>query len=177
VEVIPYADIPQTFKNFVMTAVNEYSRPQERNAAPQNTTERVWVNADGMELDYVTGVGDVQILDKVINQKYYTLAIANIPYRFGAEGSENDNVAFAEVDIIKMVQSFKKTTTSDLWRFVIIHSLQQTSCVLEALRKSCNAGVESGMWSKPNINGCPPGNWLAWGFKNWSIGYNFADWN
>jgi hypothetical protein len=59
VEVIPYADIPQTFKNFVTTAMNNYSRRQERNAAPRITTERIWVNADGMELEYVTGVGDV----------------------------------------------------------------------------------------------------------------------
>ena len=42
---------------------------------------------------------------------------------------------------------------------------------MAALNKACNAGVEAGIWEKPNINGLPSGNRLAWGFENWTIGY------
>ncbi len=40
-----------------------------------------------------------------------------------------------------------------------------------SLSQVCNAGIEAGIWEKPNINGCPARNRLAWGFENWTIGY------
>ena len=74
-----------------------------------------------------------------------------------------------------MITKFAASTTSTIWRFVIIHSLQQTNVVLEALAETCNCGVEAGIWEKPNINAQPNGNRLAWGFENWSIGYYSND--
>lgn len=70
-----------------------------------------------------------------------------------------------------MVSSFSKVTTAKMWRFAVIHSLQQANAVLSALEKVCNCGVEAGIWEKPNIHIHPAGNRLAWAFENWTIGY------
>jgi hypothetical protein len=100
------------------------------------------------------------------------LAIADIPYGFNVEGSENDDVRFERQDIVDMVESFKKRTSSPIWRFVVIHSQQQTSFVMEALDQVCNAGIDGGIWEKPNIHEQPPGNRMAWGFEAWTVGFH-----
>jgi hypothetical protein len=117
----------------------------------------------------------VRHLDKVLDKQNYTLAIADIPYGFSARGSENDDVPFDCADNTDMVESFKRTMSAPLWRFVIIHPLQQTDSILKTLGTACNAGVEAGIWMKPNISAFSPGNRLAWGFKNWAIGYQSPD--
>ncbi len=58
-----------------------------------------------------------------------------------------------------------------MWRFVVIHSLQQVHVVMTVLGKHCNAGVETGIWDKSNIHETPSGNRLSWSFENWTIGY------
>ena len=170
-EEIPAADIPFTFKNFVQAAIEKYNRRENISSVDIQTSEHTWRNADGDVFNYTVGVGDVRLLEQILKPQNYTLAVADIPYGFNAPGSDFDDVPFSEQDVLDMVKSFARVTTSNIWRFVIIHSLQQANAVMTALNKVCNAGVEAGIWEKPNINACPAGNRLAWGFENWTIGY------
>ena len=170
-EEVPSAIIPPNFKFFVQGAIDKYNRRMNISSVEIQTSERRWTNADGDVFDYTVGVGDVRMLRDILSPQHYSLAVVDIPYGFNAPGSEFNNVPFLEQDIVDMVRSFAQVTTSTIWRFVIIHSLQQVNCVMAALGKVCNAGIEAGIWEKPNINGCPAGNRLAWGFENWTIGY------
>ena len=170
-EEIPAQDIPPVFKNFVATAIEKYNRKSNMNVVAIRTSAHVWTNADGEIFNYTMNVGDVRQLDNILEKQNYTLAVADIPYGFNAPGSEFDKVPFSEQDVKDMVSSFANATTSPIWRFVIIHSLAQASCVMAALSQVCTAGVEAGIWEKPNINALPSGNRLAWGFENWTIGY------
>ena len=170
-EEIPAEDIPPRFKAFVQDAIESYNRRSNMNSVKIVTSAHSWKNADGDEYSYSVNVGDVRQLDKILKPQLYTLAVADIPYGFNAPGSEFDEVPFFEKDVMDMVASFAKVTTSDMWRFVVIHSLAQVQGVMSALNKMCNAGVEAGIWQKPNINALPSGNRLAWGFENWTIGY------
>src|SRR5450759_3940992 len=174
-EELPTEDIPQNFKTFVSDAIEKYNRKSNINSVQIRTSEHTWTNADGDVLNYSINVGDVRQLDQILEKQKYTLAVADIPYGFNASGSEYDEVPFTEQDVIKMVRSFAKVTTLPIWRFVVIHSLQQAFWVMLALNKTCNAGVEVGIWEKPNINALPSGNRLAWGFENWTIGYMSPD--
>jgi hypothetical protein len=170
-EEIPAANIPSSFKYFVQGAIDKYNRKANISSVDIQTSDHVWTNADGDAFNYTVAVGDVRMLDEILKPQEYTLAVADIPYGFNAPGSEFDDTPFEEQDILDMVNSFKKVTTASMWRFVIIHSLQQAHAVMQSLSKVCNAGIEAGIWEKPNINGCPAGNRLAWGFENWTIGY------
>ncbi len=74
--------------------------------------------------NYNINTGDVRQLDNILEKKMYILVVVNIPYGFNATGLEFDDVPFSEQDVFQMVQSFVGATTSDTWRFVVIHSLQ-----------------------------------------------------
>lgn len=174
-EEIPAADIPIVFKNFVWNAIEKYNRRSNINSIAVKTSAHTWTNADGDVYNYTINVGDVRDLTCVLEQQNYTLAVADIPYGFNAPGSEFDEVPFTEHDVLDMVTSFSKVTTSPIWRFVVIHSLSQAGSVMAALSKVCTAGVEAGIWEKDNINALPSGNRLAWGFENWTIGYYSHD--
>lgn len=138
---------------------------------PIRTAQHTWANVDGDIFNYSLNVGDVRMMDRFLEKQRYSLAVADIPYGFNFPGSEFDEVPFSQEDIVEMITKFASVTTSPIWRFVIIHSLQQTNCVLGAMNLVCNAGVEAGVWVKPNINALPNGNRLSWGFENWAIGY------
>jgi len=174
-EEVPTEDIPQKFKTFVQDAIDKYNRKSNINSVPIRTLEHTWKNVDGDVFNYSINVRDVRQLDNILEKQNYTLAVADIPYGFNAPGSEYDETPFMEQDVIDMVLSFAKVSTSPFWRFVVIHSLQQAYWVMSALHKTCNAGVEAGIWEKPNINALPSGNRLAWGFENWTIGYMSPD--
>ena len=156
---------------WVQSAIEKYNRRTHINAVAVKTSESVWTNADGDVFNYTVNVGDVRNLDSVLQPKSYTLAVADIPYGFNAPGSEFDEIAFSEQDVLDMVTSFARVTTAPIWRFAIIHSLAQSTGVMAALRKVCNAGIEAGIWEKTNVNGLLSGNRMAWGFENWTIGY------
>lgn len=170
-EEIPAADIPPIFKHFVQMAIEKFNRKSNINSVAIRTSAHTWTNADGDIYNYTVNVGDVRDLVSILEKQSYTLAVADIPYGFNAKGSEFDEVPFSEQDVVDMVRSFAKVTSSPIWRFVIIHSLSQASSVMAALGKVCTAGVEAGIWEKPNINSLPSGNRLAWGFENWTVGY------
>lgn len=149
---------------WVQSAIEKYNRRTHINAVAVKTSESVWTNADGDVFNYTVNVGDVRNLDSVLQPKSYTLAVADIPYGFNAPGSEFDEIAFSEQDVLDMVTSFARVTTAPIWRFAIIHSLAQSTGVMAALRKVCNAGIEAGIWEKTNVNGLLSGNRMAWGF-------------
>src|SRR5450759_4617819 len=174
-EEIPMEDIPQKFKTFVQDAIEKYNWKSNINSVQIRTSKHKWKNADGDVFDYSINVGDVCQLDNILEKQNYTLAVADIPYGFNAPGSKYDENPFMEQDVIDMVRSFAKVNTSPFWRFVVIHSLQQAYWVMLALHKTCNAGVEAGIWEKPNINSLPSKNRLAWGSENWTIGYMSPD--
>jgi hypothetical protein len=169
-EEIPAADIPPSFKNFVMGAIEKYNRLQSISSVEVASEEHSWKNADGEQFSYFLHTGDVRMLDGFLLPRSYTLAVADIPYGFNAPGAEYDD-QFMEQDILDMVTRFSNVTTSKIWRFVIIHSLQQTNVVMSCLEKVCNCGVEAGIWEKTNINQYPSGPRLAWAFENWTVGY------
>ena len=156
---------------WVQSAIEKYNRRSNINLVAVKTSESIWRNADGDVFNYSVNVGDVRKLDNVLEPKCYTLAVADILYGFNAPGSEFDDIPFSEQDVIDMVTSFAGVTTAPIWRFAIIHSLAQSNGVMAALSKVCNAGVEAGIWEKTNVNGLLSGNRMAWGFKNWTIGY------
>ena len=170
-EELPSGDIPPRFKVFVQEAIDKYNRRQNLASVPIETRFLKWSNADGDDFNYSLNVGDVRLMDQFVQKQKYTLAVADVPYGFNLPGSEFDDVPFSKTDLVEMITKFAASTTSTIWRFVVIHSLQQTNAVLEALAETCNCGVEAGIWEKPNINPQPNGNRLAWGFENWSIGY------
>lgn len=172
---MPSIDIPPTFKAYVQEAIDKYNRRQNIDSVPVSSTAHTWKNADGDLFHYNVSVGDVRVLDSVLEKKRYTLAFADVPYGFNVPGSELDDVPFTKEDLLDMVRSFAKVTTSEIWRFVVMHSFQQTNAVLAALNEVCNCGVEGGIWEKPNINELPNGNRLAWGFETWCIGYYSKD--
>lgn len=164
--------IPSGFKNMVQEAILNYNRRTGIEGVEVESSEHQWKNADGNFIKYTLHCGDVRALDKFMEKKCYTLGIADIPYGFNALGSESDEQPFSEEDVVDMVNCFSKVTTSTLWRFVVIHSLQQSGPVMSALGKTCNAGVEAGIWEKPNVHAHPSRNRLAWAFECWSIGYH-----
>src|SRR5450759_732707 len=170
-EALPSDIIPPNFKIFVQDAIEKYNKKSHINSVEVRTSAHTWKNADGDVYNYTINVGDIRQVDSVLEKQKYTLAVADIPYGFNAPGSEYDKIAFNEQDILDMVTNFAKVTTSPMWRFVIIHSLQQADGVMATLHKTCHAGVEAGIWEQPNINALPSGNRLAWGFENWTIGY------
>ena len=171
-EVIPYSDIPPAFINFVALAQKSYQRRMALASARAERSEDTWISRSGDELSYELVVGDVRQEEAAFSAQNFTLAIADIPYGFNVDGSENDDVRFELQDILEMVESFKRRTSAPNWRFVVVHSQQQTSFVMEALDQVCNAGIDGGIWDKPNINHCPPGNRMAWGFEAWTVGFH-----
>ena len=174
-EELPSAKIPERFKAFVHDAIDKFNRKQDLRSVPSETRLHKWSNADGDDFHYSLNVGDVRLLDTFLEKQKYTLAVADVPYGFNVPGSEFDDVPFSKQDLVEMITKFAACTTSPIWRFVIVHSLQQVNDVLAALSETCNCGVEAGIWEKPNINSQPHGNRLAWGFENWSIGYFSSD--
>lgn len=170
-EELPSAEIPQNFKSFVQDAIDKHNRKSNIDSVAVRTFTHNWRDADGDVMDFTVNVGDVRVLQSVLEKKNYTLAVADVPYGFNAAGSEFDEVPFLEQDVSEMVTSFAEVTTAPMWRFVIIHSLQQTTGVIAALNKTCNAGIECGIWQKTNINTLPSRNRLAWGFETWTVGY------
>jgi hypothetical protein len=173
-EVIPYCDIPPAFISFVQLAQRNYQRRSTLAGALAGRSKHNWINCRGETLSYHVAVGEVRQMDLALQQQNLTLAIADLPYGFNVEGSENDNAPFHFQDVVNMVESFVKVTTSPVWQFTVLHSAQQTIHVMAGLDQVCNAGIDGGIWEKPNINVRHPGNRMVWGFKSWSIGFHLT---
>src|SRR5450759_3214017 len=122
--------IPPNFKSFGQDAIEKYNKKSHINSVEVRTSSHTWKNANGDVYNYTINVGDVRQVDSVLEKQKYTLAVADIPYGFNAPGSEYDEIPFNEQDILDMVSSFAKVTTSPMWRFVVIHSLQQAYGVM-----------------------------------------------
>ena len=127
-EELPSGDIPPRFKVFVQEAIDKYNRRQNLASVSIETRLLKWSNADGDDFNYSLNVGDVRLMDQFVQKQKYTLAIADVPYGFNLSGSEFDDVPFSKTDLVEMITKFAASTTSPIWRFVIIHFAANKCC-------------------------------------------------
>jgi hypothetical protein len=59
-EVLPYLDIPVSFKNFVKLAISNYNKRKQIESVPVEKLQHIWINGEGDQLTYITAVGEVR---------------------------------------------------------------------------------------------------------------------
>lgn len=106
--------IPRGFKNIVQEVIGNYNHRLGIETVKTESRDHSWKISCVNLISYTLYCSDVRALDRFLEKRPYTLAIADIPYGFNAMGLENDEEAFCEKDIIDMVNCFAKVTTSKL---------------------------------------------------------------
>lgn len=115
-----------TFDSLLITFGYRYLNLKYKNENIESSDHQK-SNASGASFSCSLHVGDIWEIDKFVKPRNFTLAVGDIPYGLNAPGSEFDNKSFNEKNILEMVTNFSKVTTSNLWRFVAIHSLQHAN--------------------------------------------------
>ncbi|CAM6090811.1 unnamed protein product [Calypogeia fissa] len=114
---------------------------------------------------------DATKLHEYVVKRPYSLAVADIPSAIGALAGDVLTKSWGVDHITSMVQSFKVTCSSRIWRFVIIHTLDQRDAVLKVFSSECNGGVEECIWYKPNVQSHGPMD-LSSNFQMMTIGFH-----